>query len=181
MVHLEVSNDNLDTFVDDANYASCRDRRHVHSVINYYGKLNDIIELCYSGQIRVVLFKYDWVDINRGCKIDNGVTLVNFSYKAHTWVNLADDPYVMAAKVDKLFYVVDPKHKNYEVVGHVKVRDAFDMGSIDDQVGPYSNDFTFSMPNLHTIRDDVEDGIDITLKLEHILDFEENDDDTIIF
>ncbi|KAD4888057.1 hypothetical protein E3N88_20130 [Mikania micrantha] len=178
---LRTQNSGIVVSVEGANYASCRDRRLVHSVINYYGKLNDIIELNYSGQIRVVLFKCDWVDINRGCKIDNGVTLVNFSYKAHTGVNLADDPYVMASQVEKVFYVGDPKHKNWEVVRHVKVRDAFDMGSVDDQVGPYSNDCTFSVPNLHTIGDDGEDGIDITPEMEHVLDFEENDDDTMIF
>ncbi|KAI7748321.1 hypothetical protein M8C21_021101, partial [Ambrosia artemisiifolia] len=67
-----------------------------------------------------------------GCRIDNGVTLVNFSYKAHTGANLADDPYVLASQVDKVFYVTDPKNKDWEVVRHVKVRDVFDMGGVDD-------------------------------------------------
>lgn len=31
----------------------------MEGVSNYYGKLNDIIELNYSGLIRVVLFKCD--------------------------------------------------------------------------------------------------------------------------
>ncbi|KAL8265814.1 hypothetical protein R6Q59_003158 [Mikania micrantha] len=50
-----------------------------------------------------------------------------------------------------------------DVVRHVKVRDVFDMGGVDDQVGLYSND----VPELHTIGDDGEDGIDITLDMEH--------------
>ncbi|XP_076927018.1 uncharacterized protein LOC143590413 [Bidens hawaiensis] len=161
------------------NYTSSRDRRHVQAVINYYGKLNEIIELNYSGQIRVVLFKCDWVDINMGCKIDNGVTLVNFSYKAHTGVNLTDDPFVLATQVDKVFFVTDPKHKDWEVVRHVKVRNVYNMGSVD-QVGPYSKDSPFDLPNLHMIGDDGEVGIYITPDMEHEEDVEENDDNYLI-
>ncbi|XP_022024562.1 uncharacterized protein LOC110924892 [Helianthus annuus] len=174
---LRTQNSGVVVTVEGASYASSRDRRPVHGVTNYFGKLNDIIELNYSGQIRVVLFKCDWVDINRGCKIDNGLTLVNFSYKAHTGANLTDDPFVLAAQVDKVFYITDPKHKDWEVVRHVKVRDVFDMGSVDDQVGPYSNDCTFDVPNLHRIGDDGEDGIDITPDMECEVDVEENDDE----
>nr|KAJ0222218.1 hypothetical protein LSAT_V11C200094810 [Lactuca sativa] len=87
--------------VEGANYSSSRDRRPVEGVNNYYGKLTDIIELNYSGMIRVVLFKCEWVDINRGCKKDGNVTLVNFSYKTHTGVNLIDDPFGLASQADK--------------------------------------------------------------------------------
>ncbi|KAD4887908.1 hypothetical protein E3N88_19980 [Mikania micrantha] len=176
---LRTQNSGVIVTVEGENYASSRDRRPVHGVINHYGKLNDIIELSYSGQIRVVLFKCDWVDINRGCKIDNGVTLVNFSYKAHTGASLADDPFVLAAQVDKVFYVKDPKQIGWDVVRHVKVRDVFDMGGVDDQVGLYSNDVS----DLHRIGDDGEDGIDITPDMEHeglritSTDFSESDED----
>ncbi|KAD3640309.1 hypothetical protein E3N88_29532 [Mikania micrantha] len=64
-----------------------------------------------------------------------------------------------------------------DVVRHVKVRDVFDMGGVDDQVGLYSND----VPELHTIGDDGEDGIDITLDMEHEVDFEEHEEDSIFF
>ncbi|KAK9073298.1 hypothetical protein SSX86_007622 [Deinandra increscens subsp. villosa] len=178
---LKTQNSGVVVTIEGESYASSRDRSPVHGMINYYGKLNDIIELNYSGQIRVVLFKCDWVDINRGCKIDYGVTLVNFSYKAHTGANLADDPYVLASQVDKVFYVTDPKNKDWEVVRHVKVRDVFHMGGVDDEVGPYSNDSTFNVPNLHMTGDDGEDGIDVTPEMEHEVDFEENEDDSILF
>ncbi|GKA99060.1 putative transposase-associated domain-containing protein [Tanacetum coccineum] len=39
-------------------------------MVNFYGSLKEIIELNYSGKIRVVLFRCDWVDINQGCKRD---------------------------------------------------------------------------------------------------------------
>ncbi|KAK1428349.1 hypothetical protein QVD17_17182 [Tagetes erecta] len=88
---------------------------------------------------------------------------------------------VYADLFDKVFYVTDPKHKDWEVVRHVKLRDVFDMGTIDDQVGPYSNDCTFDVPSLHRIGDDGEDGIDITPDMEHGEDVEENDEDSILF
>ncbi|KAK1406297.1 hypothetical protein QVD17_41590 [Tagetes erecta] len=180
-VSLSTQNSGVVVTVEGESYASSRDRRSVHGVINYYGRLNDIIELNYSGQIRVVLFKCYWVDINRGCKIDHGVTLVNFSYKTHTGGNITDDPFVLASQVDKVFYVTDPKNKDWEVVRHVKVRGVFDMGSADDQVGPYSNDCTFDVPNLHRIGDDGEDGVDVTPDMEREVDVEENDDDSFLF
>ncbi|KAD7117380.1 hypothetical protein E3N88_04648 [Mikania micrantha] len=37
------------------------------------------------------------------------------------------------------------------------------------------------VPHMHTIGDDGEDGIDITPEMEHVLDFEDNDDDSILF
>ncbi|KAJ9544535.1 hypothetical protein OSB04_024242 [Centaurea solstitialis] len=157
---LKTQNSGLVVTVKGASYASSRDRRHVDGVVNYYGKLNDIIELNYSGQIRVVLFKFYWVDINRGCKEDNGVTLVNFSYRAHT----------------------GPKHKDWEVVRHVKLRDAFDMGIVDDDhVAHYSSDSTFVVPNLDRIARDGDDGIDITPDTEREVDVEEDDDDSVLF
>ncbi|KAD4982079.1 hypothetical protein E3N88_18750 [Mikania micrantha] len=42
-------------------------------------------------------------------------------------------------------------------------------------------DCTFNVPDLHTIGEDGEDGIDITPEMEHVLDLEENDDDSVLF
>ncbi|KAI3733024.1 hypothetical protein L1987_64239 [Smallanthus sonchifolius] len=75
----------------------------------------------------------------------------------------------------------DPKHKDWEVVRYVKVRGVYDMGSVDEQVGPYLNDCTFDVPTLHRIGDEGEDGIDITPDMEREVDVEETDDNSIIF
>ena len=162
---LKTQNSGVVVTLHDASYASSRDRRPIEGVVNYYGKLNDIIELNYSGFIRVVLFKCDWVDLNRGCKKDDSVTLVNFSYKTHTGDNLMDDPFILASQADKVFYTVDPKNKDWEVVRHVKVRDVFDMGG-DSQVGGNPYDDIFDVPNLHRSGDDGDDGIDVTPQME---------------
>ncbi|GJT18586.1 uncharacterized protein Tco_0877292 [Tanacetum coccineum] len=57
----KTQNSGIVVSVKGESYASSRDRRPVEGVINYYGKLNDIIELNYSGKIRVVLFRVDKV------------------------------------------------------------------------------------------------------------------------
>ncbi|KAJ9556530.1 hypothetical protein OSB04_011144 [Centaurea solstitialis] len=59
----------------------------------------------------------DWVDTNRGYKRDEfGVALVNFSHVVHTDANTLDDPFVLASKVDKVFYAHDPKLEDWFVV-----------------------------------------------------------------
>ncbi|XP_071741432.1 uncharacterized protein [Rutidosis leptorrhynchoides] len=176
--YLKTQNSGVVVTVEGASYASSRDRRPVNGTVNYYGKLNDIIQLNYSGLIRVILFKCDWVDINRGCKIVDGVKLVNFSYKTHTGANITDDPFVLASQVDKVFYAIDPKNKDWEVVRHVKLRDVFDMGAGDDQVIGYPNNSTSVVPNLHRIGDDGDDGMDVTEEMDlDVNSDEENEND----
>nr|XP_043616177.1 uncharacterized protein LOC122588102 [Erigeron canadensis] len=144
-------------------------------VINYYGVLTDIVELNYSSKIRVVLFRCDWVDTDRGCKRDEfGITLVNFSHLVHTGANLLDDPFVLASQVDKVYYAQDPKLKDWFVARHVKVRDAFNMQSDADQSRLDSLLDTFGVPNLDRVGSDVEetDGIPI-------MEYEDEDENDI--
>ncbi|GJX57932.1 putative transposase-associated domain-containing protein [Tanacetum coccineum] len=132
-------------------YASSRDRHPVEGVVNYYGKLKDIIELNYSGKIRVVLFRGGWVDINKGCKKDKfGATLVNFSHLSHSGANLLDDPFIFGSQVDKVVTGQD-----------------VDQGQSDG---------TFNASHLHRIGDDGDDGEDVTSDMEHDgIDNEEDD------
>ncbi|KAL4583288.1 hypothetical protein LXL04_007858 [Taraxacum kok-saghyz] len=169
---LQTQNSGVVVMAKSENYSSSRDRRPVEGMNNYYGKLTDIIKLNYSGIIRAVLFRCDWVDINRGVMKDGGTTLVNFSYKDHTGANLTDDPFVFASQVDKVFYSTDSKHMGWEVVRHVKLRDAFDMGVADDDIN--GDD----VPILHRIGDD---GINVTPKMIRAngnIDDEGDDNDT---
>ncbi|GKD47930.1 hypothetical protein Tco_1276906, partial [Tanacetum coccineum] len=65
--------------------------------------------------------------------------------------NLLDDPFVFGSQVDKVFYCEDPKNKGWSVVRHIKVKDVFDMGSVNAS-------------HLHRIGDD---GEDVTSDMEH--------------
>lgn len=129
---LKTQNSGIVVTVKARSYASSRDKHPKEGEINYYGALTDIIQLDYSGKCKVVLFKCDWVDINRGCKIDNmGMTLINFNYLQHTGNNICDDPFIFASQAKKVFYVENKRQSDWLVVVHAKVRDVYDMG--DDQ------------------------------------------------
>jgi hypothetical protein len=46
-----------------SSYASASDARPVLGDVTYYGRIIDIIDLNYSGNFSVVLFKCEWVDV----------------------------------------------------------------------------------------------------------------------
>ena len=101
---LKTQNNDIVVIVKTLSYAGSRDKNPKKGEINYYGALTYIIQLDYSGIYKVVLFKCDWVDINRGCKIDNfGMTLVNFNYLQHIGNDICDDPFVFASEAKKVF------------------------------------------------------------------------------
>ncbi|GJT84893.1 hypothetical protein Tco_1066610 [Tanacetum coccineum] len=147
---------------EDEEKAKCS-RDESTSMIKELGSNDHLeyIELNYSGKIRVVLFRGEWVDINRGCKKDKfGATLVNFSHLSHSGANLLDDTFVFGSQVDKVFYCEDPRNKGWSVVRHIKVKDVFDMGSVNAS-------------HLHRIGDD---GEDVTSDMEHDGTDDEEDD-----
>ncbi|KAH1032015.1 hypothetical protein J1N35_044189 [Gossypium stocksii] len=61
---------------------NARDSNPIDRNVKYYGLLTDIIELDYYGKWKVVLFQYDWTDVNtaRGIKKDQfGFTMERFA------------------------------------------------------------------------------------------------------
>nr|GEW33734.1 ribonuclease H-like domain-containing protein [Tanacetum cinerariifolium] len=137
------------------------DSSNTQEVLSYYGSLKEVVKLNYSGKIRVVLFKCDWVDVNKGCKQDKfGITLVNFSHLTHSGFDIHDDPFVFASQVDKVFYAKDPQLEGWLVVRHVKFKDAFNMGCNSDQNSLYSIPDTCEVPSLHRNEVDGDDEID---------------------
>nr|GEW11580.1 hypothetical protein CTI12_AA180240 [Tanacetum cinerariifolium] len=150
---------------------------NTQEVLSYYGSLKEVVKLNYSGKIRMVLFKCDWVDVNKGCKRDKfGITLVNFSHLTHSGSDIHDDPFVFASQVDKVFYAKDPQLEGWLVVRHVKVKDAFNMGCNSDQNNLYSILDTCDVPSLHRNEVDGDDEIDVTESTEDKEDEEEEED-----
>nr|XP_025617017.1 uncharacterized protein LOC112709341 [Arachis hypogaea] len=102
----------------------------------YYGKVVDMIELDYFGKLRVVLFKCIWVDttLNKGIKIDQfGITSVNFSNLIHTGDNETDEPFILATDARMVYYIDDPVDEGWCSVCHMKPRDLFDMGDLNEE------------------------------------------------
>lgn len=81
-------------------FASSKDQNPIIGDVNYYGSIEDIIEIDYWGVLNVVLFKCCWYQEERD---PYGMTRVNFKKLSHK-----SDPYVIASQVQQVFYVEDP-------------------------------------------------------------------------
>ncbi|KAM3265890.1 hypothetical protein P3L10_002884 [Capsicum annuum] len=88
--------------------SSNADRNARQSKLPYYGKLEDIIELNYYCQFKVVLFKC------HGDREDH-------------------DPYIEASQANLVYYVHDETDKGWSVAVHLKPRDLFDMSEDDEE------------------------------------------------
>ncbi|XP_074300461.1 uncharacterized protein LOC141631730 [Silene latifolia] len=80
--------------------------------LDYYGTLNEVIELCYTGKegsYRSILFKCDWIDNSeRGMNVHKEYKLVdvNRSKKYPTY-----DPFVLAHQVEQVCFAPYPNTK----------------------------------------------------------------------
>lgn len=97
----------------------------------YYGVLGDIYELQYPGRNCVFVFKCNWFDVGhlgRGYKVDEyGFTTVNKMRSLKT-----DEVFVLESQVEQVFYIEDPRDKNWEFVVKAQPRDFYDMPGDDD-------------------------------------------------
>ncbi|KAK3022810.1 hypothetical protein RJ639_047059 [Escallonia herrerae] len=114
-------------------FSNARDDNPIIGDLTYYGALEEIIELQYSGSKRVVLFKSNWVSKGSRKKEDeNGFTLLNFKR-----LTRHKEPFVLASQVQQVFSTEDVG--GWHVVIKTTARDAFDMNAIasEDDVETY--------------------------------------------
>ncbi|KAK4260517.1 hypothetical protein QN277_003616 [Acacia crassicarpa] len=70
---------------------------------------------------------------SRGLTTDDlGITSVNFSRPIHTSQSEDDESYILASEAHQVYYVTDERHKDWNMVVHVKPRDIYDMGDGDN-------------------------------------------------
>lgn len=81
-------------------FASSKDQNPKTGDVNYYGSIEEIIELDYWGAFTIVLFRCTWYVDD---KDSLGFTRVNFNR-----VRQKDDPFVMSTQVQQVFYIQDP-------------------------------------------------------------------------
>lgn len=114
-------------------YAAPGDATPVLGEVTYYGRIIDIIELNYSGQFSVVLFKCEWVDISskKGITKDKyGYTLVNFSHLMHKGDKIDHKPFIFPNQADQVFYVEDELKPGWSLVIKNRLpRDRCDTGN----------------------------------------------------
>ncbi|XP_065860347.1 uncharacterized protein [Euphorbia lathyris] len=76
--------------------------------VNFYGILQEIIELDYLYGKRVYMFKCDWWDVSdnrNGIRDDGKLVSVNIGRK---WY--ADQPFILASQAEQVFYIDDIKN-----------------------------------------------------------------------
>jgi hypothetical protein len=113
-------------------YANAGDANPVLGDVTYYGRIIDIVELNYSGQFSVVLFKCEWVDVfseNEIQKDRYGYTIVNFSHLIHSGDNIEHEPFIFPSQAEQVFYVDDETNPGWSVVMKPpKPRGLYDTG-----------------------------------------------------
>jgi hypothetical protein len=79
----------------------------------YYSYIEEIWELNYGMYLQIPIFKCQWVKHTQGVEInDYGFTIVDLTNMGHK-----DEPWVLAATIAQLFYILDLKdEKKYIVV-----------------------------------------------------------------
>ena len=107
-------------------YAASGDATSVLGDVTYYGRIIDIIQLNYSRQFSVDLFKCEWVDVSsKGIKKDKyGYTLVNFSHLMHKGDKIDHEPF-FPNQADQVFYVEDELNPGWTVVMENKLPEIY--------------------------------------------------------
>ncbi|XP_042971135.1 uncharacterized protein LOC122303420 [Carya illinoinensis] len=97
--------------------------------VDFYGVINEIVELHYMGWRRVYLFMCDWFDVGdprRGVRVDNHMTSINMD---RTWYK--DEPFVLACQASQCFYIRDIRTKGrWFVVQKFTNRNVYDIPSV---------------------------------------------------
>lgn len=117
---------------------------HEENIIDFYGILQEVLEIEYLGENkRVLIFKCDWfmVDDGKGLRTDkeSGLKSVNMSRK---WYK--DQPYILASQAKQVFYAPDLKlGNNWYVVQSSTPRALYDvhvqMEEVYQEQEPYLN------------------------------------------
>jgi cytochrome c1 len=79
------------------------------NINTYYGRIEEIWKLDYAHNFKAPLFRYQWVKMNRGVSVDKeyGMTIVDLNN-----IGYRNDPFVLAADVNQVFYVKDMSTKS---------------------------------------------------------------------
>ncbi|XP_063942600.1 uncharacterized protein LOC108203515 isoform X2 [Daucus carota subsp. sativus] len=107
--------------VADTMLVQGKDKNIEHTSYTYFGVITGIWELDYNN-FRVPVFLCNWVDMNKGVKVDNmGFTLVNLNK-----LGFINDPFVLGKHVKQVCYIEDPLEKNWSVVLKLPEKNYYD-------------------------------------------------------
>ncbi|XP_043816100.1 uncharacterized protein LOC122724634 [Manihot esculenta] len=97
---------------------------------DYYGLLNEVLELEYFGERnKIILFKYEWFDTNRGVRVHPQHGLVEINVKLRL---ASSDPFILAQQAHQVCYIKYPKINKVRVdwcaVFKTKARSTYNIG-----------------------------------------------------
>ncbi|XP_058202686.1 uncharacterized protein LOC131317134 [Rhododendron vialii] len=88
-----------------------KDKNPVFGELNFYGVITEIWQLDYH-TFNIPVFKCDWVDNNKGIKVDElGFTLVELGRIGHK-----SDCFILASQAKQVFYVEDQLDSRWSIV-----------------------------------------------------------------
>lgn len=164
---------------------------HKGEDIDFYGLVQDILELRYCGKC-IYIFKCDWWDVGNkkdGIKTDGGLVSVNFDKKWYT-----NDPFILAIQAEQVFYVNDMKNgANWRIIQRIHPRNSFDIPDEIEDIScndePYQETQTNKATEVEQIDDHSIEPLNRNDVSPHILDwtaiqadvddYANNEDDTI--
>jgi len=115
--------------VNTESYASSKDKYPISGDVTFYGVLTNVVEIRYSNEFKFILFKYDWVDNNRGMMVDSlNFIIVNFNCLMYQENKPTDEPFILATQASQVWYVADPLDEEWHVVMKMTPRDLYNMG-----------------------------------------------------
>ncbi|KAG6472846.1 hypothetical protein ZIOFF_070324 [Zingiber officinale] len=94
----------------------------------YYGVIRDIILLDYYS-FKVPVFRYDWVNLGTGIKIEDDFTLVNLHQGLKTFES---DPFILASQAKQVFYSKDNDESNWYVLLKALSRGIYNMNVLEE-------------------------------------------------
>ena len=122
--------DGVSVVATTSSYSSARDVNPALGEVIYYGRITDILELNYSNEGDVVLFKCDWFKSNGVRELVNfGITEVNFNHMSNA-NDKKIEPFILASQAKQVYYVQDPVDTDWHAVITPTVRDFYDMDSV---------------------------------------------------
>ncbi|XVE66074.1 hypothetical protein DITRI_Ditri08aG0052100 [Diplodiscus trichospermus] len=108
-------------------------------MIEFYGVLNDIIQLDYVKDRHVTIFKCDWFDLgkrNSGIQKEGNIVSVKVTGK---WYE--NDSYILADQARQVFYINDPKlGSEWRVVIPFQHRHIYDVDEMQDEAMDVDDD-----------------------------------------
>ncbi|XP_074342702.1 uncharacterized protein LOC141680349 [Apium graveolens] len=139
----------------------CTEGDHENDEVVYYGILIEILELSFSFDRKVYLFRCKWYNSNpksRSIYVDNNLTSINTSTD---WYY--NEPFILATQAQQAFYLLDAtRGSNWRFVQKVNHQFVYDIPEIAEVVSePQSNgvlqeEESFQLPPFQPVEDLIE-------------------------